>query len=57
MCPQVAVFNKKNTDVHATLMAGELVELPRLLKRVYRATKGLHLDVDAEGYFLRAAPS
>ena len=35
-------------------MAGDLVELPRLLKRVYRATKALRLETDADGYFLRA---
>ena len=52
--PAVVVFNRKETDGHETLMAGELVELPRLLKRLYRTTKGQYLRTDSAGYFLRA---
>ena len=53
--PAVVLFNQRRTDAHATLMAGELEELPKLLRRVYKATKGQYLSTDAEGFFLRAS--
>ena len=34
--PAVVLFNQKRTDANATLMAGELEELPKLLRRVYK---------------------
>ena len=53
--PAVVLFNQRRTDAHATLMAGELEELPKLLRRVYKATKGKYLSTDSEGFFLRAS--
>ena len=53
--PAVVLFNQRRTDAHATLMAGELEELPKLLRRVYKNTKGQYLSTDAEGFFLRAS--
>lgn len=55
--PCVVVFNRAETTAHETLMAGELFPLSRLLKRVYKTTKGLGLRTDADGFFLRAASS
>ena len=51
----VVLFNQRRTDAHTTLMAGELEELPKLLRRVYKATKGQYLSTDSEGFFLRAS--
>ena len=53
--PAVVLFNQRRTDSHTTLMAGELEEVPKLLRRVYKATKGKYLSTDAEGFFLRAS--
>ena len=53
--PAVVLFNQRRTDAHTTLMAGELEELPKLLRRVYKNTKGQYLSTDAEGFFLRAS--
>ena len=53
--PAVVLFNQRRTDAHATLMAGELEELPKLLRRVYKNTKGQYLSTDAEGFFLRTS--
>ena len=53
--PAVVLFNQRRTDSHQTLMAGELEELPKLLRRVYKATKGKYLSTDSEGFFLRAS--
>ena len=53
--PAVVLFNQRRTDAHATLMAGELEELPKLLRRVYKNTKGQYLSTDAVGFFLRAS--
>ena len=53
--PAVVLFNQRRTDAHQTLMAGELEELPKLLRRVYKATKGQYLSTDSEGFFLRAS--
>ena len=53
--PAVVLFNERRTDAHQTLMAGELEELPKLLRRVYKATKGKYLSTDSEGFFLRAS--
>ena len=52
--PCVVVFNEKSTAHHETLMAGELFPVSRLLKRVYRSTKGKELRTDGEGFFVRA---
>ena len=46
--PAVLIFQNQQQ----TLMAGELFPLSRLLKRVYRTTRGLPTDED--GYFLKA---
>ena len=51
----MVLFNERRTDAHQTLMAGELEELPKLLRRVYKATKGQYLSTDSEGFFLRAS--
>ena len=53
--PAVVLFNQRRTDSHTTLMAGELEELPKLLRRVYKATKGKYLSTDSEGFFLRSS--
>ena len=53
--PCVVVFNRAETTAHETLMAGELEELPKLLRRVYKATKGKYLSTDSEGFFLRSS--
>ena len=53
--PAVVLFNERQTDAHQTLMAGDLEELPKLLRRIYKATKGRYLSTDAEGFFLRAS--
>ena len=53
--PAVVLFNQRRTDAHQTLMAGELEELPKLLRRVYKATKGKYLSTDSEGFFLRSS--
>ena len=55
--PAVVLFNQKRTDAHQTLMAGELEELPKLLRRVYKATKGKYLSTDSEVCLPDAAPS
>ena len=52
--PAVVLFNQRRTDAHQTLMAGELEE-PKLLRRVYKATKGKYLSTDSEGFFLRSS--
>ena len=52
--PCVAVFGDAAAATsHDTLMAGEILPLSRLVKRVHRATKGRGLATDAEGFFLR----
>ena len=53
--PCVVVFNRGDARRHETLMAGETFPLSRLLKRVYRTTKGLGLATDGDGFFLRSS--
>lgn len=50
--PAVLLFDSTQNSPQF-VMAGDIFPLSRLLKRVYRATKGQNLQVDDEGFFLK----